>query len=39
VYTVTKSPHFAGDSGRRSLAVTVSDPAGVWQLSLSRGCH
>jgi hypothetical protein len=25
VYTVTKSPHFAGDSGRRSLAVTVGD--------------
>ncbi len=40
-YTVTKSPHFAGDSGRRSLAVTVKDPAGVRQLRLSRcgGCH
>jgi hypothetical protein len=26
-------------SGRRSLAVTVSDPAGVRQLRLSRCCH
>ena len=30
--TVTKSPHFAGDLGRSSLAVTVSDPG----LSLRR---
>ena len=28
-YIVTKSSRVAGDSGRRSLVVTVSDPAGA----------